>query len=50
MQLQEPYKVLETRKPREIVDPPEIGNVGNVGKSTPNLLNQLKTNIRRLSI
>jgi two-component system, NtrC family, sensor kinase len=47
MQLQEPYKVLETRKPREIVDPPQMGNVG---KSTPNLLDQLKTNIRRLSI
>ncbi|MCT7961473.1 ATP-binding protein [Laspinema sp. D1] len=47
MQLQEPYKVLETRQPREIVDPSQIGNVG---KSAPNLLDQLKTNIRRLSI
>ncbi len=50
MQLQEPYKVLETRKQRGIVDPPQIGNVGNVGKSSANLLKQLKTNIRRLSI
>ncbi len=50
MQLQEPYKVLETRQPREIVDPPQIGNIGNVGKSTPNLLDQITTNIRRLSI
>ncbi|MCT7956277.1 sensor histidine kinase [Laspinema palackyanum] len=47
MQLQEPYKVLETRQPRGIVDPSQIGNVGN---SSPNLLDQLKTNIRRLSI
>ncbi|HEY9838329.1 MAG TPA: HAMP domain-containing protein, partial [Vampirovibrionales bacterium] len=47
MQLQEPYEVLETRQPRKVVDPPEIGNAG---KSAPNLLDQLKTNVRRLSI
>ncbi|WP_254567130.1 sensor histidine kinase [Oscillatoria sp. HE19RPO] len=32
------------------MDPPQIGNVGNVEKSSPNLLEQLKTKIRRLSI
>ncbi|MCT7982473.1 ATP-binding protein [Laspinema sp. A4] len=47
MQLQEPYEVLETRQPRAIVDPPQIRKVG---KSAPNLLDQLKTKIRRLSI
>lgn len=47
MQLQEPYKVLETRQQREIVDPAQIGNPG---KSSPNLLEQFQTNIRRLSI
>lgn len=47
MQLQESYEVLETRQQREIVDPAQIGNPG---KSSPNLLEQLKTNIRRLSI
>ncbi len=47
MQLQEPYDVLETREPRTIVDPSPIRNLG---KSSPNLLDLLKTNIRRLSI
>ncbi|AFY82852.1 sensor histidine kinase [Oscillatoria acuminata] len=47
MQLQEPYEVLETRQQRAIVDPLQIRSAG---KSSPNLLDQLKTNIRRLSI
>ncbi|MCT7975514.1 sensor histidine kinase [Laspinema olomoucense] len=47
MQLQEPYEVLETRQQRAILDPPPIGSVG---KSAPNFVDKLTTNIRRLSI
>ncbi|MBO0351660.1 HAMP domain-containing protein [Phormidium pseudopriestleyi FRX01] len=47
MQLQQPYEVLETRQQRAIVDPLQIRPVE---KSAPNLLEQLKTKIRRLSI